>query len=105
MKKHKMWRQGDILLIQVEALPETATLEDGACILAYGEATGHSHQVHEHGQIFVDVTDKGQRYLQVIAATVLKHQEHGEIALKGPSIFKIIRQREYSPAEIRTVVD
>lgn len=104
--KKVLYRQGDILLRKVENLPPSATREQGErCILAHGEATGHTHEVLSHGQIFVDVNDQGRRYLQVTTDTSLRHQEHGEIALKGPAVFEIIRQREYRPEGLRNVAD
>lgn len=43
------YRQGDILLLRVEAIHEKATpvKTEGPIILAEGEATGHHHAVHE----------------------------------------------------------
>ena len=100
-----MFRQGDILLVEVQSLPKTTLQEEEGCILAYGEATGHTHEVKKHGKIWVDVNDTGRRYLEVMRTTALIHQEHGKILLKGPAVFEIVRQREYSPQEIRHVQD
>lgn len=97
-------RQGDILLKKITRLPAKTARQEGPCILAHGEATGHTHHVKRNGQIWVDLTEEGRRYLQVLADTSLDHEEHGQIALtKG--VYEIIRQREYSPLAIRTVVD
>lgn len=48
--KHKQLpnRQGDILLIPIESVPEGATpvaLENGRYVLAHGEVTGHAHVI------------------------------------------------------------
>lgn len=103
--KNGLLRQGDVLLRRVKEIPVEARIEEGdRCILAYGEVTGHSHEVLEHGRLWVDVTDKGRRYLEILADTTLDHEEHGHIALtKGT--YEIVRQREYIPGAVRTVVD
>ena len=102
----KCFRQGDILLVEVSSLPDAVIQEQyGVCILARGEQTGHTHAVEEHGEIWVDVNDAGRRYLKVLRDTSLRHQEHGEISLKGPSAYRIVRQRMYLRQEIRHVAD
>jgi hypothetical protein len=108
-------RQGDILLVKVSRLPKTATPEPGdRCVLAYGEATGHSHEVVKHGRIFVDLNDHGRRYLQVERDTALQHLQHGrsvefpdhdDIPLEERMVHEIIRQREYRPKAVRVVTD
>lgn len=100
-----VFRQGDVLLIQRPTLPKSAQKQEGPCILAYGEVTGHSHQVKTDGEIWVDVNDAGRRYLKVLQDTSLDHEEHSQIALKGPSIYEVIIQGEYTPEGIRNVVD
>ena len=99
-----MYRQGDVLLIERTAIP-TGTILHTDCILAYGEATGHHHQVKENGRIWVDVNDHGRRYLEILANTELVHEEHSSIDLKGPAIFEIIIQRSYTPKGIINVID
>ena len=44
-KRLKVWRQGDIPITEILELPDDAVeiAHDG--ILAYGEATGHKHQI------------------------------------------------------------
>ena len=43
MKQKKQWRQGDVLVESVKALPEGFQHQRGRVILADGEATGHGH--------------------------------------------------------------
>lgn len=50
-----MYRQGDVLLIEVKDLPSGATtvpIDDDGIVLALGEATGHKHLVvsERHGR-------------------------------------------------------
>ncbi len=100
----KMYRQGDVLLIERGQLPEEVQKQK-ECILAYGEATGHHHQVKEHGVIWIDINDQGRRYLEIVADTKLVHEEHAPLALKGPAVFEVIIQKEYFPGAIRNVID
>ncbi len=95
-----MNRQGDVLLKRIESLPK-GLIKQKSLILVYGEATGHSHRL-KAGQV---LTDKdGLMFLKLAKATELVHEEHGTIKLpKG--FYAVIRQREYTPEEIRTVID
>jgi len=79
-------------------------------ILAYGEATGHAHEV-----VGVDNADAvpamqlfqepdGRRLLVVNRDAELRHEEHGKIAL-APGGYEVIQQREYHPEAIRNVID
>lgn len=126
----QQFRQGDVFVEQVRkrARKGKAVIDRGRVILAYGEVTGHAHEVveavhaaaresasavayqaHEStetamppAQLFEE--PDGTRYLFVDRACLLTHQEHGTIAL-APGCYKVTRQREYSPEEIRNVAD
>lgn len=107
MKKTIMVRQGDVLLVAREKIPEGVYLEEG-CILAHGEATGHAHEIKEGAKIWVDINNLEKRYLEILAdKVVLQHQEHTHIELfrDSSTIYEIIRQREYNPQEVRHVQD
>ena len=97
----EQYRQGDVLLERIDALPEEAFPVDGRTILAYGEVTGHAHEVKKYGRLFESA---GQRFLKVTRKTSLEHQEHGSIPLTA-GIYRIIQQREYHPEAIRNVAD
>lgn len=101
----KVIRQGDVLLRQIAAVPAVATQEKGPCILAYGEATGHSHQVKTGGEIWVDVNENGRRYLKVLEDTTLDHEEHSCAVLAKGDVYEIVIQRSYTPQGIRNVQD
>lgn len=109
----KQYRQGDVFVEQVRKRePQgTAVIDRGRVILAYGEVTGHAHEVIAAVPAIDDLPPAqlfeepdGTRYLFVERACVLTHQEHGPIAL-APGSYKVSRQREYSPEAIRTVAD
>lgn len=96
-----MVRQGDLLIVKVDALPEGCVMP-GHRVLAEGEATGHKHELdsgdvyEKEGTLFFRVYDE-QR-------TTLKHEEHGPITFE-PGVYKVIRQREYEPRGWRRVAD
>lgn len=98
-----MWRQGDVLIAANEKIPTDAKLLPTP-ILARGEITGHSHRIAEVNAAECWELD-GQLYLKVIAesATVI-HDEHKPITLPR-GIYRVWLQREYSPQEIRRIVD
>lgn len=123
----KMFRQGDVLLIEVQSIPKRAkdiTPKD-RIVLAYGEVTGHAHAVYpEVMEKPLSVMDKvmgkepvkeaglkaklwdagAERFLQVVEKTALKHEEHSAIELPAGN-YKVVRQREYDPQRERMVAD
>lgn len=113
MKRRQQFRQGDVLLQRVRSIPKGYTkkaTDQGRVILAYGEVTGHAHQV------VVERTDaetveaflaeiNGETYLSAPAGAAVVHEEHGTIALE-PGTYKVIRQREWTDEdEPRQVAD
>lgn len=111
MNQH--YRQGDILLIPIQAIPEQAKKarrKNGRLVLAEGEATGHAHAVLDRTatlyELFSpgDVAELRQRFLNVTAEVALVHDEHATIQLP-PGEYEVRRQREYSPERIRQAED
>jgi hypothetical protein len=103
---HFIARQGDVLLERVARHPKnltTVAAESGRLILARGEATGHHHSVDARVATLA-LDEGGVMYLTVEELTEVQHQEHAPIAL-APAIYKITRQREYTPTELRSVAD
>lgn len=98
-----LYRHGDLLVADVEAIPaDVRPLQH--LVLAEGELTGHSHRIAETGSARL-YQSHAALYLQVTEnRATLIHQEHGPIALPRGQ-YRVWRQREYSPAEIRTVRD
>jgi hypothetical protein len=99
-----MFRQGDVLLLRVEATPggERLEPENGRLVLARGEVTGHQHSVAARDAALVEAAEGV--YLQIMAPTPLEHQEHMAIWLQ-PGTYWVVRQREYTPGAILQVRD
>lgn len=106
MKNLLPLRQGDVLLVPVRALPKGAKDEtpDGRLVLAFGESTGHAHAIENEHQSCRYWTAGGERFLQVLVTSELRHEEHAPISLP-PGIYKLPQQVEYTPAELRRVAD
>lgn len=97
-----MFRQGDVLLVAVDAVPEQAQAEPrrGRIVLAEGEVTGHAHAIEERdARAF---THEGQRYLLTKSKAQLIHEEHAPIEVP-PGAWRIVIQREYEPDPVRSV--
>jgi len=100
------YRQGDVFVEQVSSIPQDAKKQENKekIILAWGEATGHHHsiEVTEATESFVD--SAGLLYLSLQEETTLTHQEHAPINIPE-GFYRVTIQREYSPEEIRNVLD
>jgi len=110
MTNPALFRQGDVLLIGVEALPHTvvpATPADGRVVLAYGEVTGHAHAIWSDRVHFFREDGTGRGFIQVYGSepVALTHEEHDPISL-NPGTYEVVRQREYEPkARPRAIAD
>jgi hypothetical protein len=102
-EERAMWRQGDIFISPIGAIPpEAAGQPLPHTVLAHGEVTGHSHRVADPATLFAG---EGCFYLEVRAdAARVVHDEHGTITLDR-GLYRVWRQREYTPARIVTVQD
>lgn len=125
MKVGEHVRQGDVLVVRIASRPGRVSKWRAGRrqVLALGESTGHSHRVEGRSLMlgledvderFFDVLREGgalpdgsvvSGFLKILAdGGVLVHEEHGVIELPTGD-YAIVRQREYSPEEIRTVAD
>lgn len=97
-------RQGDVFLTPATNVPtgKKVRAKRGRLILARGEATGHHHSVSANTSEMFELD--GRMWLVVNEPTTLDHQEHAPIEVK-PGIYWVVRQREYTPQEIRRVKD
>lgn len=110
--KHNMrqMRQGDVLIVAVDALPTGAkpvkNPEKHRVVLAHGELTGHAHAVDDQGVIEFNVEAKGavDRFLQVQSRKALGHEEHTRLPVM-PGVHKVVQQREYAQRQPRPVAD
>jgi hypothetical protein len=91
-----MMRQGDLLIVSAATLPKDAVRRENR-VLAEGEATGHAHRLDEECEVY---ENNGVLYFKVNdgKAAVLSHEEHGALTFT-PGTYKVVRQREYTPAE------
>ena len=97
------YRHGDVLIEEAKALPKVRDKLPHT-ILAHGEMTGHAHRIQEFDQADLYSTSEGL-YLHVRGNSVsVIHEEHAPITLTT-GYYRIWRQREYSPKEIRIVRD
>lgn len=93
-------RQGDLLIIRVEGLPEGAKPAAGL-VLAEGEATGHCHAL-DQGELFRALD--GRLFFRSEREAVLRHEEHAALSF-APGVYEVRRQREYAPERAREVSD
>jgi hypothetical protein len=105
VSKRATYRQGDVLLLKMDKLPENVHPVDWQerVVLAYGEVTGHAHAIStRYATMYMW---QGERLLQVKPGAKLVHEEHGTIALPE-GVYKVVQQREYVPEALpRDVVD
>src|SRR5215216_5804250 len=95
------YRHGDVLIEAVDALPNKREKLQH-CILAHGEVTGHCHRIKENAEADLYSTRNGL-FLHVRGSSVsVVHEEHTTITLSA-GYYRVWRQREYSPEEIRIV--
>lgn len=100
MATPEMHRQGDLLIVRRESIPDGLAKRESNIILE-GEVTGHAHRLVD-GRVLEDA--QGMLFLEVLKATQVVHDEHRVIDL-APGYYQVIRQREYSPEAIRMVID
>jgi len=94
-------RQGDVLVVKVDKIPESAIKVDSR-ILAEGEAAGHLHEL-DLGEVY---EDGDVLYFRVPAdkKASLNHPEHKVISFDAGE-YKVVRQREYIPDGWKTIRD
>ncbi len=97
------FRHGDVMVEEVKKLPEIRRKAQHT-ILAHGELTGHCHRIAEPSAAVLYDTPDGM-FLHVTASEAsLVHDEHDAITLRN-GFYRVWRQREYSPQEIRIIRD
>jgi hypothetical protein len=97
MKKFQS-RQGDIFFKTVQKPKNLTEMKPHKSrILAFGEVTGHSHQIKEGPEVQSFVDSKGDIYMFSKSETIVGHDEHSDIKLPAGSWICVTRQREYDP--------
>ena len=98
-----MYRHGDVLIAPVGEIPAGAHARPGATV-AHGEITGHSHRFEDPAAVRLYAL-AGDLFVEVLTpAARIVHEEHGPISIPN-GCYRVWRQREYSPREIRTISD
>jgi hypothetical protein len=104
--KTTTYRQGDVLFKAVKSIPSGGKKRVSGHILE-GEMTGHIHRVAEADLATAEVLEVGDGLFMSVSAdggVSIIHEEHHTLTLP-PGNYEIVRQREYSPEEIRNVAD
>lgn len=104
MNYQKLFRQGDVLIRAIPSLPSAELEKQKDGILAHGEVTGHAHRIADLAAAQLFVCGDGMFLTVGEGGVAIVHEEHGAIDL-APGAYEVIRQREYSPEEIRNVAD
>ena len=91
-------QQGDVRVIRVAKLPKgvKACTRPDKLVLAYGEASGHKHQLVEECDVY-EAAD-GTLYLNVETPTTIRHEEHGPVTLPE-GLWQVKRVREFDHLE------
>lgn len=98
------FRHGDVTLKRVAKPLTPVGKKQDHCILAYGEVTGHKHEVFGDATLFKE--ENGKMYLVTgKEPAVLDHPEHGKITLEPETGYEVGIQREYEPEGWRQVAD
>lgn len=104
MKPNKIYRQGDVLVIPISTIP-SGLKATKKVTLALGEVTGHHHTIHAGAIGYASDVDALVEYVEVTAPSAdLTHQEHSTISIPTGT-YKVVKQVEYTPAELRNVRD
>lgn len=107
----KQAAQGDLLITKVDVIPpdlELMSAENGNYVVAHSE-TGHHHILpQEDVDVFQAANDEFVLYLVVNNETELRHlrsfDTHESIKVP-PGMYRINRQREYTPEGFRRAAD
>jgi hypothetical protein len=97
-------QQGDVILRGIASLPAKAKAKPGRAIVAYGEVTGHMHEVIGSG---VEVYElNGTIYVSAPAGGTIRHEEHRPITLPpGNYEIGIVKEYDHFMEEARNVAD
>lgn len=119
-------RQGDVLLVKINKIPETAKrIPRKEVTLALGEVTGHHHtfkdgavgyaeKLNDHGITLAEYVDVQKLIDEVngVHTARLEHQEHDAFVAGGstdtsiqPGNYKVAMPFQYERGELKKVVD
>ncbi|HUO00082.1 MAG TPA: hypothetical protein VMU69_28085 [Bradyrhizobium sp.] len=112
----EIFAQGDLLIERVPDVAPSGTIEENAegapLVLAEGEESGHRHAIRERVTMFHD--DRLARdipeglylgHVQIGSAYArVTHEEHAPLTLPRGT-YRIRRQRELGPRDVRVLAD
>jgi hypothetical protein len=116
------YRQGDVFIERVAKVPKTAKAQKPGkvIVLALGTATGHHHALESKTAVEwwqaapapAVATEKSRKeaglardlYFTLTKPAEVVHPEHSAFRLPE-GVYRVMRQREYSPEAIRNVAD
>lgn len=99
-------RQGDVLMAQIDAMPKGVTeVPRGkrGLVLQEGTATGHAHAISSRSAKLFRADD-GARFLRVVEAVKLKHEEHTTVDIPAGD-YRVSIHAEYVPGELPRQVE
>lgn len=102
-------RQGDVMLIPVsmDTIPldaKSIDKVDGATILAYGEVTGHKHQIYSDLTMHLQDIHSDKSFLIVNEIVSFVHEEHSPIRIM-PGTYEVRLQKQRVRGKITRVAD
>ena len=107
--KPKKYRHGDLIITEIKEFPAGDKVRDEQTekrILAYGEATGHSHRLVEKENAVEAFKILNDVYINLLKPTTIDHEDHGKKTLpKGKYRVRIARERDPFSDVVRTVID
>lgn len=106
MSKEEEWyEQGDVVMKKIEALPKGDAAVQSDRVLAWGEVTGHKHQVvNEPGVEVLRIMDR--LYVKALKEFTVRHEEHDPVVVP-PGIWEIgiVRETDWLTRTVRKVAD
>lgn len=114
MKKiERQGAQGDVMFVRVAEIPDGATERPAGRIVVAHSETGHHHTIDDTGVVHYTTKDPLVCYLQLAGIGECRvihhrpHDTHETLGLGGGlgAVWKVIRQREYTPEGWRRVED
>lgn len=98
----KMIRQGDLLFIPTDAIPDCAETIQKEGIVERGESTGHAHKIAEpkSADVFVGPFQHGRTRISAFVKTgddgaIVIHEEHLAVRLEPKKVYEVHRAREF----------
>jgi hypothetical protein len=99
------YRQGDLLFKEIKSVPKGDWKKRPTGYIVEGEVTGHVHRIADLDA--AEVLECGEALSLTVTAqggVAIVHEDHDTLTLP-PGNYEVVRQREYSPEEIRNVAD